>query len=218
MYPLDILQQELKDDVARFGNVIHFAKGESMMHPNETMKYFFLIIEGRVKVSQINLETGKEQILYLLTKGDMYDVVTLLDGQAHDNSVSALDNVKVLVFGIELFRGWIETRPSFNKLFLPYVAKQLRDIEELATNLSLYDTSTRLIKLIANNLDLKQNSQKLKLINNLPHEELASLIGTVRKVLNRNLQKLKKEGFLDIQRKEIHIKDSKYLLDQLFKG
>lgn len=215
MYPLDVIQQELKDDVERFGRIVHFAKGESIMCSKETMEYFFVIIEGRVKVSQINLETGKEQILYLLEKGDMYDVVTLLDGKVHENSVSALDNVKVLVFRIELFRGWIETRPSFNKLFLPYVVKQLRDIEALATNLSLYDTSTRLIKLIANNLDLKENSQKLKLINNLPHEELASLIGTVRKVLNRNLQKLKKEGFLDIQRKQIHIKDSKHLLEQL---
>lgn len=217
MYSLDVIQQELKDDVEQFGSVIHFLKGENIMSPDETMKYFFVIIEGRVKVSQINLETGKEQVLYLLTKGDMYDVVTLLDGQIHENSVSALDNVKVLVFRIEIFRGWIETRPSFNKLFLPYVVRQLRDIEELATNLSLYDTSTRLIKLIASNLDLEQNSQKLKLINNLPHEELASLIGTVRKVLNRNLQKLKKEGFLDIQRKQIHIKDSEHLLKQLTK-
>jgi len=127
----------------------------------------------------------------------------------------ALDDVKLLVFPIELFREWIETKPSFNKLFLPYVAKQLRDVETLASDLSLYDTTTRLVKLIAKNIEKQGDQQTLKLINNLSHEELASLVGTVRKVLNRNLQTLKKQGLIDVKRKEIFIKDSQNLLEHL---
>jgi CRP-like cAMP-binding protein len=215
MYALDVIQQELHEDIARFGRVSFVKKGEVLMRPEECLEHFFVILEGRVKVSQINFENGKEQILYLLSKGDMYDVVTLLDGQSHENVAMALDDVKLLVFPIELFRGWIETKPSFNKLFLPYVAKQLRDVETLASDLSLYDTTTRLIKLIARNIEQQGDTQTLKLINNLSHDELASLIGTVRKVLNRNLQSLKKEGLIDIKRKEIRIKDSQNLLEHL---
>ena len=127
----------------------------------------------------------------------------------------ALDDVKLLVFPIELFREWVATKPSFNKLFLPYVGKQLRSMENLASDLSLYDTTTRLVKLIARNIEQEDGKQTLKLINNLSHEELANLIGTVRKVLNRNLQALKKEGLIDIKRKEIYIKDSQNLLEHL---
>ncbi|MDD3343480.1 MAG: Crp/Fnr family transcriptional regulator [Sulfurospirillaceae bacterium] len=215
MYALEIIQQELHEDIERFGRVVYAKKGETLMRPEETQEHFFVILEGRVKVSQVNFENGKEQILYLLSKGDMYDVVTLLDGKEHENIVMALDDVKLLVFPIELFREWIETKPSFNKLFLPYVAKQLRDVETLAVDLSLYDVTTRLIRLIARNIERKGAKQTLKLINNLPHDELASLIGTVRKVLNRNLQTLKNEGLIDIKRKEIHIKDSENLLEHL---
>jgi len=179
------------------------------------MEHFFVILEGRVKISQINFENGKEQILYLLTNGDMYDIITLLDAKVHENVAMALDDVKLLVFPIELFREWIETKPSFNKLFLPYVAKQLRDVETLASDLSLYDTTTRLVKLIAKNIEKQGDQQTLKLINNLSHEELASLVGTVRKVLNRNLQTLKKQGLIDVKRKEIFIKDSQNLLEHL---
>ncbi|MBP9612858.1 MAG: winged helix-turn-helix domain-containing protein, partial [Sulfurospirillum sp.] len=82
-------------------------------------------------------------------------------------------------------------------------------------DLSLYDTTTRLVKLIARNIEQEDGKQTLKLINNLSHEELANLIGTVRKVLNRNLQALKKEGLIDIKRKEIYIKDSQNLLEHL---
>ncbi|MDD2383893.1 MAG: Crp/Fnr family transcriptional regulator [Sulfurospirillaceae bacterium] len=215
MYALEIIQKELHEDIERFGRIMYVKKGETLMRPEETLEYFFVILEGRVKVSQVNFENGKEQILYLLSKGDMYDVVTLLDGKEHENSVMALDDVKLLVFPIELFREWIETKPTFNKLFLPYVGKQLRDVETLATDLSLYDVTTRLIKLIARNIERKGAQQTLHLINNLSHEELASLVGTVRKVLNRNLQTLKNEGLIDIKRKEIQIKDSEQLLEHL---
>ena len=215
MYALDVIQQELHEDISRFGRMSFVKKGDTLMRPEECLEHFFVLLEGRVKISQINFETGKEQILYLLSKGDMYDVISLLDGKMHENVAMALDDVKLLVFPIELFREWIETKPSFNKLFFPYVAKQLRDMESLATDLSLYDTTTRLVKLIAKNIEQQGDKQTLKLINNLSHDELASLIGTVRKVLNRNLQALKKEGLIDIKRKEICIKDSQNILEHL---
>ncbi len=215
MYALEVIQQELQEDIARFGRVSFVKKGEVLMRAEECLEHFFVLLEGRVKVSQMNFENGKEQILYLLSKGDMYDVVSLLDGKAHENMAMALDDVKLLVFPIELFREWIETKPSFNKLFFPYVAKQLREMENLASDLSLYDTTTRLVKLIAKNIEKEGDKQTLKLINNLSHDELANLIGTVRKVLNRNLQSLKKEGLIDIRRKEIYIKDSQNLLEHL---
>lgn len=216
MYALEVIQQELHEDINRFGRVSHVKKGDTLMRPEECLEHFFVLLEGRVKVSQINFETGKEQILYLLSKGDMYDVVTLLDGKSHEENIAmALDDVKLLVFPIELFREWIETKPSFNKLFFPYVAKQLRDVESLASDLSLYDVTTRLMKLIARNIEQQDDKQVLRLINNLSHEELANLIGTVRKVLNRQLQQLKKEGLIDIRRKEIYIKDSQELLSHL---
>lgn len=215
MYALDVIQEELHDDITRFGRVSFVKKGDTLMRPEECLEHFFVILEGRVKISQINFENGKEQILYLLSKGDMYDVVSLLDGKPHENIAMALDDVKLLVFPIELFREWIETKPSFNRLFFPYVAKQLRNVENLASDLSLYDTTTRLVKLIARNIEQEGDKQTLKLINNLSHEELANLIGTVRKVLNRNLQALKKEGLIDIKRKEIYIKDSQNLLEHL---
>lgn len=215
MYALEVIEQELHEDINRFGRVSHVKKGDTLMRPEECLEHFFVLLEGRAKVSQINFETGKEQILYLLSKGDMYDVVSLLDGKEHENVAMALDDVKLLVFPIELFREWVATKPSFNKLFLPYVGKQLRSMENLASDLSLYDTTTRLVKLIARNIEQEDGKQTLKLINNLSHEELANLIGTVRKVLNRNLQALKKEGLIDIKRKEIYIKDSQNLLEHL---
>ena len=212
--PIKIIQTSLHQDVEKYGKLQLFSKGENIYSPEEMRQKFFFVLEGRIKVSQVNLEDGKEQILKILTTGDMYDVVTLLDRKIHDNLLYAIDSVKIIVFPIDIVREWMYKDPNFNRLLFPYIAKQFRDMEELALDLSFYDTSKRLLKLISKHID-NQNPTKLNLIHDLPHEEIASLIGTVRKVLNRHIQKLKQDGIIDVKRKNIEIKDTQKLIENL---
>ena len=71
------------------------------------------------------------------------------------------------------------------------------------------------MKLILKNLDLKDPVKHLGLLQNLPHEEIASMIGTVRHVVNRHLQQLKREGILNIERKKLAVNDVKKLLEKV---
>ncbi len=212
--PLELVNQRLHQEVQKYGKVETFSKKEMIFSPDEMQKKFFFVLEGRIKVFQINLENAKEQTLQILSSGDMYDVVTLLDAKIHENILEALDDVKIIVFPIQIVRDWMYHDRQFNQLLFPYIAKQFRDMEELALDLSFYDTSKRLLKLISKNA-LQTNKDRLSLIHDLPHEELASLIGTVRKVLNRHIQKLKKDGIINVKRKNIEIKDTEKLLENL---
>lgn len=212
--PIEIIQTKIHQDVEKYGEVQLFSQGENIYSSEQMRQKFFFVLEGRIKVSQVNLDDGKEQTLKILTTGDMYDVVTLLDRNIHDNLLYALESVKIIVFPIDIVREWMYKDPNFNKLLFPYIAKQFRDMEELALDLSFYDTSKRLLKLISKNIN-HHNPAKLNLIHDLPHEELASLIGTVRKVLNRHIQKLKQDGIIDVSRKNIEIKDTQKLIDNL---
>ncbi len=212
--PIDIEQSTLYQDIERYGKVELFSKGRLIFTPEEMCKKFFFIIDGRIKISQVNSQNGKEQTLKILTHGDMYDVVTLLDNKIHENLLYSLDKVTLIVFPIEVVKGWICKDSDFSKLLFSYIAKQFRDIEELALDLSFYNISTRLLKLISKNIN-QANQSKPNLIHDLSHEEIASLIGTVRKVLNRHIQTLKNDGIIDVNHKNIKLKDTQKLLDQL---
>ncbi|WP_331862282.1 Crp/Fnr family transcriptional regulator [Sulfurovum sp.] len=214
LLPLDIEQSILHQDIEKYGKLRVYSKGEMLFTPEEMRSIFFFVLDGRIKVSQVDLASGKEQTLKILTHGDMYDVVTLLDNKLHDNLLHALDEVTIIVFPMEVVKRWMHEDPDFNKLLFPYIAKQFRDIEELALDLSFYDTATRLLKLISKNID-HQDQSRLGLLHDLSHEEIASLIGTVRKVLNRHIQTLKSEGIIDVEHKNIKLKDTQKLLDQL---
>ncbi|MFC2073450.1 Crp/Fnr family transcriptional regulator, partial [Campylobacterota bacterium] len=209
--PIDIEQNVLHQDIEKYGKVQYYSKGELVFMPDEMCQKFFFVLDGRIKVSQVSLKDAKEQTLKILTRGDMYDVITLLDNKIHDNLLHALDTVTIIVFPLDVVKGWMHKDPDFNKLLFPYIAKQFRDIEELALDLSFYDTSTRLLKLISKNIN-SENKSKLNLIHDLPHEEIASLIGTVRKVLNRHIQTLKHDGIIEVNHKNIKLKDTQKLL------
>lgn len=212
--PIDIEPSILYQDIVKYGVEHSFSKGELLFSPEELCSEFFFVLEGRIKVSQVNPKDAKEQILKIMARGDMYDVITLLDNKVHDNLLYALDRVKIIVFPIEIVRTWMHKSPDFNKLLFPYIAKQFRDTEELVVDFSFYDTSTRLIKLLSKNIN-NNNPNKLKLIYDLPHEEIANLIGTGRKVLNRHIQTLKHDNIIDVNYKKIKIKDTEKLLKQL---
>jgi DNA-binding transcriptional regulator LsrR (DeoR family) len=66
------------------------------------------------------------------------------------------------------------------------------------------------MKLLLKNID--KSVKNFPLIHNLSHEDIASMIGSVRQVVNRQLQELKKEGIINIRRKQIAVNDLNKLL------
>lgn len=193
---------------------IVYPAGMSAFCSSDTTKNFYFILSGKIKISQVNPETSKEQTLYLLSRGDMFDVISLLDGKQHDYISLALEESEVVEVPISHIREFIDSNPAFNRFFFPYLAKQMRNMEDLAVDLSLYDVYNRLLRLIARNVDTTKE-QSLRLIHNLSHEELAALVGSVRKVVNRNIQRLKREGILEVSRKRLRLKSLQNLFEKL---
>ncbi len=94
----------------------------------------------------------------------------------------------------------------------------MRLLEEAGSNLVLYDTITRLAKLILSNVNKhnikNQEDFSVKLINNLSHESLAQMIGSVRKVVNMNIQELKKEGIVNSMRGKLSVTNLQKLIEK----
>lgn len=178
----------------------------------------FLIIKGRAKLSKIDLKSGRECILTLLKIGDLFDIVTLLDIKDRDISVEAIDNLELLKMPIKIAHNLLDGHPEFNKSFFPYLGTRIRQIEDFATNLALYNTKKRLMKLILENCDYENsvdNIYSVKSINDLSHEILAQMLGSVRRVINSDLQKLKKDNIITLVRGNLSIKDLNKLKNEI---
>ena len=194
---------------------LYFKKGEDPLNSVDTEKYFYFIMGGKIKIFQIDFLSSKEQILYLLSRGDMFDVVSLLDGSKREYISEVLDDVELIQVPLEEIKEMILQDGNFRQFFYSYLASQLKSMEDLAVSLSFYDVYQRVLHLFTKFTRIEENQPKLKVIDDLKHEDIASMIGTVRKVLNRSLQKLKQDGIIELSRKKIHIKNFQKILDKL---
>jgi len=161
----------------------------------------------------MNFETNREQTLYLLIRGDMYDLVTLLDGREHNLASDILEAGEAIRFPVDKVREWMHKYPAFEQLIYRFVANQMRNLENLAIDLSLLETKERLLKLLLKNIDTIEH-KGLSILDKLSRTEIANLIGTVRHIIDRHIKDLSNEGIIEDKR-SLKLKNAEKVLEML---
>lgn len=205
------LAESLLDDMLSLFRRDTWRRGVHL-DPDIFQERFFLLIEGRLEVMRINPQTGRSITLYILGPGDGIDMVTLLNTKPHEMISMALDDVALISVPIGAARDWIDRHPEFNRNFLPYLGEQMRQMEDLVSDLVLHDTMTRLARLILRHIvphhpHSGDGIYRLKLIHDLHDEGLARMVGSVRQVVNRHLQHWRRQGILHKQKFQIEVAD-----------
>ena len=177
---------------------------------SEVSTTFHFIVSGRLKVFKSNPDTGREHTVFVLSEGDVFDVLSLLDSKPHDVYWEALDHLEVLKIPMDHMRQWINDFPEIHKSILYYLGHRMKQLMDVATDVTLHSTLVRLSSLLLKNIS--GETRKLELINNLPNEEIAGLIGTTRAVVSRHIQELKRCGAISVSRKQINVKNLELLL------
>ena len=180
---------------------------------NKTLYTFFIIISGKIKVYNYDNKSNRQLTFFILSQKDVFDVCTLINGCCHEVHYEALEKSEVLAIPIYKMKHWIDNNPMMVRRFFKYMIDKMNLLESKVLGANFDDTSTKLAKLLINNIDVK--SKKLELINNLPDKELAQFIGTTRSVINRHLQGFKKEGIIELGRKHIRILDMPGLIKKI---
>ncbi len=176
-------------------------KHRHLLPLEEAWQRFHILLSGRVRLGRSNPESGRMITLFLHGPGDGFCLFSLLDGKPHDVMLETLDDIELLSVPMSEARRWVDEHPDFNRALLPYIGQQMSALANLAADLALHDTEARLARLILRHIDETTPAHvEPKLINDLSHESLAEMIGSVRVVVNRQLQHWKHEGIVDAHR------------------
>lgn len=207
------LDKDSYNELLSLFHIERWPRSTCVLNYEKCFHNFYIILSGRMKMYQVDQINGKEITLFLLAKGDSFDLFCLMDGSQHEVFYECIDNVKVLSAPMGNFREWLNKNPKYYKNLLPYVGKQMRMLENYVSDITFKDIPTRLIKLLVR--FVKEDSNDLELIHDLPNKEIAKLIGSTRAVVNRHLQKLKKSGAIEVSRNRVEVKNLSLLLQLL---
>ena len=207
------LPAALLDEMAQHFQLQQLIKGD-YISPSMLSERFYFLQDGQLEMKRSNPDTGREVTLDMLYPGDSFDIITLLDGKVHDITLSPISHLQLISVPIEMMRKWLWTYPELNQQFLPYLAQKMREQEDQTANFALYDIATRLSRIILKHISkiqtytgFKQEAQTNHLINGMSDDVLARMVGSVRQVVNKQLQYWKSRGILDKKRNQIIIND-----------
>jgi CRP/FNR family transcriptional regulator, cyclic AMP receptor protein len=187
-----------------------------IMAASQTSQRFVVLTAGRVRINRSEGDDGRELTLWLLGPGDGFDVVALLDGEPHAVSAVSVDEVHGFSIPLAQLREHMEADVSLRLALHRYAAAQLRELSDLAADLAIHHTATRLARLLLRYLGQRGGVASLgpSLIDGLSNDELAAMIGSVRVVVNRLLGQLRRASIVRSEHGRLRVLDLQRLAAQ----
>jgi CRP-like cAMP-binding protein len=206
------LFSELSDDDLR--EIVKLAvrqvykKDNMILIEEEIGSTMFIILDGRVKISRIS-DDGREVILSILSEGDFFGEMSILDGQNRSANVVTLEDSKIMVIRREDFLQMLHDYPQIAINLLKELAQRLRRSDAQIKSLSLQNATGKVASTL---LRIADDSGKIHLgqveIPRLPpQQDLANMAGTSRETISRVLKALTKQGYLKKEGSRLIIKD-----------
>ena len=185
-----------------------YSKGELIVMEETEGKHCFFITQGSVKITRSSKE-GREVILAIITTGDFFGEMSLLDGETRSANVMTLEETQVLVLNRDDFMATLEQYPRVSIQLLKELTIRLRKSDIQIASLTLSDAEKRvglcILRLADEQGTIKQGHVKIR---KFPYQhDIANMAGTSRETVSRALVLLEQSGLIQREGRKLTIID-----------
>ena len=183
--------------LSRISVITQFKKGRIIVHQKDSGDTFYIVVSGRLKVTLLN-EDGREIVLSILTKGDFFGELALLDNEPRSANVIAVEDTGLFLITRAQFYQLMETHPHILRKVLKEICARLRHADEKIESLAFLDVYGRTLIALqqlahGQGINTKHGIE----ISHAPtHQELSGMVGTSRETITRIITVLKKNKTL----------------------
>ena len=190
--------------LARLSSRRRFPKDTVVFFENEEGDFFFMILEGRIKVTILG-DDGREVILSMLGPGDFFGEMALLDNEPRSATAIAVEESELLQLHRTDFQTVLTDNRSIQHALIKILTGRLRRANHQISTLALLDVYGRVARVIVDMA--REEGRRLRdgriAFRRATHQEIANRIGTTRETVTRMLKDLERQGLIHIEGKEI---------------
>jgi len=189
-----------------------FSVGELLFSEGEPCSGLHIIVRGKVRIFKTSV-SGREQVLAVNVPGETVAELPVFDGGPFPASGSAIEETEIAFISRRDFQAYCMEHPEVSLKVLEVVGGRLRRLVGIIEELSFTTIRQRLISVL---VKLAQNegqktARGIEFLLPATHQELANQLGTVRELISRNLMRLQAEGILEVDARQIVVKDMRGL-------
>jgi len=202
------LTDEALTDISQRAVELHLQKSEMLFLAGEPARGLFVVVSGKIRAFQQN-EDGREQVMYVDTAGSVLGDVPVFDDGPYPVSAMAEAEASVLFIEKSDIRELCAKYPSLALAALRLMAGKVRKHATLVEALSLHEVGQRLALFLLSEAQSAifsgDNPTAFRL--RLSNHEIASRIGSVRDVVSRAFSRLKRQGLISLEDRDVKILD-----------
>ncbi len=186
--------------------------GELLFSEGEPCRGLHIIAEGRVRIFKTSMG-GREQVLAIDNAGESVAELPVFDGGPYPASGVAVEETEIAFISRHDLQAYCMEHPEVALKMLAVVGARLRRLVGIIEELSFTTIRQRLITVLLRLAESEgiQTGRGIEFLLPASHQELASQLGTVRELISRNLMRLQAEGLLEVDARQIVVKDKKGL-------
>jgi CRP/FNR family cyclic AMP-dependent transcriptional regulator len=174
-----------------------YRKDQVILIEEEAGQTLFILMSGQVKISRIS-EEGREVILAVMSEGDFFGELSLLDGQSRSANVIVLKDAEMLLINRDDFLSLLKEFPMIAIQLLREMAGRMRRSDSQIKSLSLKNATgkvTGTLHRLAEDIG-QRDSNQVEIVSLPTQQDLANMAGTSRETISRVLQKLISDKYI----------------------
>jgi CRP/FNR family transcriptional regulator len=193
-----------------------YGAGELLFSEGEACNGLYIVAQGRVRIFKTSA-SGREQVLSVEGPGATVAELPVFDGGTYPASVVAVEDAEIAFISKRDLHGYCMEHPEVALKMLAVVGARLRRLVGIIEELSFTTIRQRLAAMLVKlaQTDGAKTARGIEFRLPASHQEIANQLGTVRELVSRNLTRLQAEGFLEVDAREVLVKDLRGLIGVL---
>jgi len=180
-------------------------RSTTVMAGGDATDSLYIVLSGRLKVMMSDAD-GKEVILSILSPGEFFGEMGLIDDAPRSASVVAIEACELLSIAKRDFKKCLAENFEMAMAVMRGLVRRLREADRKIGSLALLDVYGRVARLL---LDMSETVEGEKIVTKrLPKQDIAKMIGASREMVSRVMKDLQMGGYIEVRGSNIVLRDT----------
>lgn len=206
------LRKDALAEVARVARQHEVAEGTQVLAEGGDCEGLYVVVRGQVRLVKTSAE-GRIHVLRVLGPGATFNDIAVFDGGPNSDTAVAASRSTVAFLPKAMILRLVDEHPEVARAALRLLSLRQRSLGYVVEDLALRDVTARVARLLLGCMGRQQHivDHAYDACANITHQEIATMVGSVREVVQRALKQLEREGAIVIERSRIKVQDASKL-------
>jgi CRP/FNR family cyclic AMP-dependent transcriptional regulator len=196
----DAMRPAELDEILKFASERRFRRGQTIFQRGDNGSALMAVLRGRVRISSISGD-GKEVTLNVISPGEIFGEIALLDGEPRSADASAIEETTLLVVERRHFLPFLRQNEDLFLRLLAVLCSRLRRTSTALEEIALFDLPIRLARVL---LKLGEDYGRAgpggtRIDLKLSQRDLSNLVAASRESVNKQLRAWREHNVVDLE-------------------